>query len=236
LLGAAFNPLHGRYNHYGDPVCVGDYIYIPVEPSGGTGVGLAVAVYKTNLTFVGWGKFPESSPQISGPNLHGGRGSWLAYNPRDKLFYSSCYHTTWLHRYCIKVGPTPIDPIGNPSVVVTYDSSIQIRGEDGNPVSSFGYIQGGKFSASGKLYLTRWLENGGIFVIDPNTGKFRTKIPVAYNKSEREELEGLDILDARGKGIPSIASQLHVIMIQTEDLSNDDWYFKHFNVPDFDRL
>lgn len=219
------NPWTGTYNHYGDPVYVDGKIYVPLEPSGGSGTGAAFAVFNSDLQTYGYGKIPSESPQLSGS---GGPASWLAYNPKDKLFYSSRYHTTKLHRYQIAVTSS--------GVQVTYKDSIDIKDGSGNTVSAFGYIQGGKFSASGKLYLARWLSEGGIYVIDPNNGRYQTKVGVKYDKSSYEELEGLDIFDTTGLGIPGISSQVHVLLVQSEGLSNDDLWFKHFNVADFDKL
>jgi hypothetical protein len=222
------NPWEGTYNHFGDPVYVGGRVYVPLEPSGGNGSDNgAIGVFDSNLNAIGYAVIPSASPQVSGS---GGPASWVAYNPKDGYFYSSRYHTNKLHRYSIGVYSSA------PRVRITYKDSIQIRDGNGNAMSDFGYVQGGKFSASGKLYMTRWLANGGIFVVDPNNGRYQKFIHVNYDKSDDEELEGLDLIDLSDGRAPGISSHVHVVMIQVEGLSNDDWYFKHFTVDNFSKL
>lgn len=43
-----------------------------------------------------------------------------------------------------------------------------------------------------------------------------------------QEPEGLDFVDATGKGMPGISGQLHVIMLQNESSYPDAVYLKHY--------
>ncbi|WP_437995826.1 hypothetical protein WMF26_32020 [Sorangium sp. So ce185] len=206
------NPWHGVYNHFGDIVHVSGKIYVPLETGGGSGTGSAIGVFNTALQYYGYAVLP-------GPQ--GGSCPWIAYNPKDSLFYSSSFDTSYIDKYEITVGS---------SVSITHRGRFELRDGNGNP-TPLTRVQGGKFSSSGKLYLSQDVQGGGIVVVDPYNGRIQKRIPVVFDKNgEDEELEGLDIWDLDDGRAPGVRGHVHVLMIQNEDLSNDDWYFKHFRV------
>ncbi|WP_437620269.1 hypothetical protein [Sorangium sp. So ce1151] len=206
------NPWHGVYNHFGDIVHVNGKIYVPLETSGGSGAGAAIGVFNTALEYYGYAELP-------GPQ--GSSCPWIAYNPKDELFYSSSFDPAYVDRYKITV---------ESSVSITHEGRFELRDGNGNP-TSLTRVQGGKFSTSGKLYLSQDVQGGGIVVVDPYNGRIQKSIPVVFDREgESEELEGLDIWDLEDGSAPGVRGHVHVLMIQNEGLSNDDWYFKHFRV------
>lgn len=214
------NPWFLIYNHFGDLVHVDGKLYVALEADGGGGPGGAIGVFNTALQPIGY-------RQIPGPQ--GSSVPWIAYNPKDRLFYSSSFDTWYLDRYRISVA-------ADNTVNISHEGWVDIRDSNGNP-TFLNRVQGGKFSASGKLYLSQDIQGGGIVVIDPNNGRIQQRIPVQFDRDgEDEELEGLDIWDLEDGRAPGVRGHVHVLMVQNDTYSNDNWYFKHFRVTNPGRL
>lgn len=226
------NPFAGVYNHFGDLVHVDGKLYVALERNGGNGRDGAFAVFDTALAPYGWGKIPDDSPQLTVGA--GGFAPWIAYNPKDGLFYSSRFDSAQLHRYAIDVDGHVGH--GTPRVRITYAGSVLLRDGNGNP-TGLTRIQSGKFSASGRLYIAGDVADGGIYVVDPSDGRIQTLIDVPVDRGwKNEELEGLDLVDLGAAHAPGITSQIHVIVIENNLLRADAWSFRHFDVADFGRL
>ena len=247
------NPWMFQYNHFGDPTTTANppRLYIPLEATvaGETGKGLAVGVFDIStpgnpipmytLQYPSTAlrdAFPESS--TNNEQILAASNPWLAYNPADGYFYSSSFNPGYLEKY----------QISGRSMTWLYQVPFVDTSLQGTPLSR---IQGGKFSSNGKLYLTSDVDGGGVIVVDMDYQAFdssnglqkqyaviRSRIPVLRQSGTLwyDEIEGLDILDSDGTGMPGITGQLHVIMMQNNSLKNDAFYFKHFTVQDKSRL
>ncbi|MGH9975512.1 MAG: hypothetical protein ACRD8Z_06710 [Nitrososphaeraceae archaeon] len=90
-------------------------------------------------------------------------------------------------------------------------------------------VQGGCFSKNGHLYLTSD-DTEDIRGYSNLNGKFLGSCNVDYDKSDDEEMEGLALGHITYPD--GVSSFVHVIILDNDDLSKDDVYFKHFTVPD----
>jgi hypothetical protein len=224
------NPWQGTYNHFGDIVHVNGVVYVALESSGGSASRAAIGAFNSQLQYYGYGVLPVNPSTAPAGSDPGGSCPWVAYNPRDGLFYSSAFNPSYLNKYSITIHNDA------PRVRVTYRGSVRLYDAAGSPLS-LQRIQGGKFSASGKLYLAQDVQGGGIVVVDVYNGRLQTRIPVQFDPAgENEELEGLDIWDLEDGRAPGIRGHVHVILVQNDTFSNDNFYFKHFRVSDFLKL
>lgn len=224
------NPWQGTYNHFGDIVQVNGAIYVALESSGGSASRAAIGAFNSQLQYYGYGVLPQSPSTAPAGSDQGGSCPWVAYNPRDGLFYTSSFNPSYLNKYSIGIYSTA------PRVRVTYQGTVKLYDAAGAALT-LQRIQGGKFSASGKLYLAQDVQGGGIVVVDVYNGRLQTRIPVQFDPAgEDEELEGLDIWDLEDGRAPGIRGHIHVILVQNDILSNDNFYFKHFRVSDFLKL
>jgi hypothetical protein len=224
------NPWQGTYNHFGDIVHASGVIYVALESSGGSASRAAIGAFNSQLQYYGYGVLPQNPSTVPAGSDQGGSCPWVAYNPRDGLFYSSSFNPSYLNKYSIGIYSTA------PRVRVTYQGSVKLYDAAGAALT-LQRIQGGKFSASGKLYLAQDVQGGGIVVVDVYNGRLQTRIPVQFDPAgENEELEGLDIWDLEDGRAPGIRGHVHVILVQNDTFSNDNFYFKHFRVSDFLKL
>jgi hypothetical protein len=226
------NPFAGAYNHLGELVHVNGKLYVALERGGSSGRDGAFAVFNTALEPYGFGRIPDGSPQLTVGG--GGFAPWIAYNPKDGLFYSSRFDSAQLHRYAIAVDGHVGD--ADPRVRITYKGSVLLRDGDGNP-TGLSRMQSGKFSSAGRLYIAGDVPGGGIYVVDPDDGRIQSFIAVTIDRGwKSEELEGMDLADLGAARAPGITSQIHVIVLENNLLRADAWSFRHFAVADFARL
>jgi hypothetical protein len=243
------NPWEPDFRHMGDLDHVDGFLFVCLEDGqpGPSRPGAIGAIRTSDFAFVpGVGELPDEAGQDR-------KCPWVAFNPNDGFFYSSRSEdgVDRINRFTIDFDfATP-----EPRLVVKFAGSVPLLDENGAPFAfpSKSVVQGGAFSKRGRLYLSVHLEgcsrsecreNSGIFIVDVSTGRIHGHVAVDYdNKNENEELEGITIwdLDAEPRvheGNPDrdLWGQLHVMMIQNEDLSNDDFYFKHFRTPRPDLL
>ncbi len=212
------NPYAPGHKHFGDPVHYNGIVYVPLEVGDGNANETALGRFAaTNL-----GYYPKLPLSADSPQLHA-EFPWIAYNPKTGKFYSSAYtNATGLHEYTLT------------STVLEYERTIPLSA----PLNA---IQGGEFSPNGRLYLVANTKSGigGLISVDtsdPNRAVvLKSQLPT-WDPGDDEELEGLTVWDLDGGQAPGIAGQLHVIMIQNEDGSNDDWYFKHFRANNKDKF
>ncbi|HEX2571216.1 MAG TPA: hypothetical protein VH877_16785 [Polyangia bacterium] len=224
------NPWQGTYNHFGDIVQTSGVVYVALEASGGSASRAAFGAFNTQLQYYGYGVLPAFPSTAPAGADQGGSCPWVAYNPRDGLFYSSSFNPAYLNKYSIGIYSTA------PRVRVTYQGSVKLYDSAGTALT-LQRIQGGKFSSSGKLYLSQDVQGGGLVVIDVYDGRLQTRIPVQFDPAgENEELEGLDLWDLEDGRAPGILGHVHVILVQNDIFSNDNFYFKHFRVGDFLKL
>ena len=193
------------YNHLGDLDYHDGRLYVPVE-----GSAPAIAVFDTDLAYVTHALVPDA---VDAP--------WCAISPLDGHLYTSSFRTGDIGKYRMTW-------IGS-RLVLTRVGSVPLRDEAGRPLR-VQRVQGGAFSATGKLYLVSDVTGEGIKVFDLETGRLQAAIRVDFEHDE--ELEGIDIWDVDGAQVPGIDGQIHLQMIDHDWWSHDDFFFKHYRVTE----
>jgi hypothetical protein len=94
---------------------------------------------------------------------------------------------------------------------------------------------GAEFSNSGKLYLASDASSG-VYVMDVYNGRLQTYFAVQIDHGSGEELEGLTIWNLDNGAAPGVAGQIHVQLVDNDDLSSDDYYLKHYRASDPSKL
>jgi hypothetical protein len=210
------NPWSSTWAHMGDLVYANGKVYVPLESNGGSATHSGFGVFNSALQYYGAVELPPSPIEQQCGNC----APWIAYNPRDGLFYSSSFGPKFLYKYSISVSPVKVTLIG----------SVRLRDGNGNPIT-LDHVQGGEFSDSGKLYLVAEPDDGsgGIRVVDVNNGRVQASIGVPYTPSlpTDEELEGITIWNTDVVPGGYQVGQVHVILNDNDAISNDDLYFKH---------
>lgn len=208
------------YDHFGDPDEHNGRIYVPVEQKEDYGIPGAIAEFDTNLNYLGYAILARDN------------APWVAVDPTTGLMYTSNG----------RAGVQSVDVYsmsftnGHLSGLLKTDDR-RLWERNGQLVQPFYRIQGGAFSARGNLYLSvdGRVESAtapvGVFGFE--AGSFRREVwfDVPYDTSNDEELEGLEVRDLTGVGAPGITGQLHVVMLDNDDTTNDDLYFKHYLAP-----
>lgn len=200
--------LDAGYNHYGDLTRRNSLLYVAIDGSAGAGI----AVIQTDISrYVGWTALPglRSCP-------------WIAYNPRDDLFYVPD-GTRTLRRYAITVhGTTVTATEALPRVTLSTEITNQ---------------QGGDFSSRGVLYLSRGYKANPMAVYGVDVVNGRVYLRVAYNGSPASdwEAEGVTIWDLSAGQAPGIRGHLHLQLLDN-DPDNDDFTFAHLSAVDPSRL
>ena len=161
---------------------------------------------------------PSNSPQRAPGNF-----AWIAYNPKDGLFYSSkSDNADRLYQYAI-------------SGQIVYIGSVALT-------KVMQKVAGGAFSKNGRLYLaSNDPATGAVNVVDldpshRNVGVVLGVGHLTWDPDDGEEIEGITVVDLDDGRAPNIRGQIHVIMFQNEIHSNDDFYFKHMRVSPLDKL
>jgi hypothetical protein len=197
-------PLRG-YDHLGDLDYHDGRLYVPVE-----GLAPAIAVFDTDLNYLSHALLPEAAD-----------APWCAISPLDGHLYASSFRTS-------EVGKYRMAWIGS-RLVLTRVGSVPLRDDAGRPLR-LRRVQGGAFSATGKLYLVSDVTGEGIKVFDLESGRLQAAIRVDF--AHDEELEGIDIWDVDGAQVPGIDGQVHLQMIDHDWWSGDDFFFKHYRVAE----
>jgi hypothetical protein len=191
------------YDHYGDLSLVNGNLMVAADGP----AGCAVGVFRTtNLSLVGFKKLSTA----------GGCG-WLAYNPRDRVYYTGLPGggSNLLGRFSISVLNNEITTSQNSNLLLT---------------SSVSGIQGGEFSARGVLWV--WVGINTLplhlYAIDPNNGFIYHR--AAFNGTGTPsdwEAEGITVWDLTGGGAPNIGGHLHLQVLDNDDWSKDQFTFWH---------
>jgi hypothetical protein len=214
------NPWPTTWAHMGAPTFARQMVYVPLESNGGTATRAAFGLFDTNLQPLGTVTVPAPTSTIPDEQSGGDACPWMAYNPKDGLFYSSGFNPSWLYAYDIQVNP----------VRATFVKAVRILDTVGY-LQTLTRIQGGVFSDTGRLYLVSDDSTGSILTVDPVTGKVLGSTYVEHHPGfpEYEELQGLTIFDGDTAAAPGIVGQVHVMLLDN-DLGDDDWYLKHYRV------
>jgi hypothetical protein len=211
------------WRHPGDCDVFGGVVYVPLEPDAGFAGFNAIGRFNTaDLAYHPVMPLPENSPQRSPGNF-----PWMARNPKNGLWYSSKFDASELYVYAI-AGST-----------ITYKGTVKL------PQAIF-RIQGGEFSPSGRLFLaTDW--NTGLVSLELGLGLTPEENTVGSTAAITqwhtinwvpgdEEIEGLTVWNLDDGRAPGIRGQVHVLMIDVGEVSNDDLYFKHVRISPIDAL
>jgi hypothetical protein len=204
------------WRHPGDCDVFNGVVYVPLEPDSGFAAFNAIGRFNTsNLAYHTVIPIPENSPQRSPGNF-----PWMARNPKNGLWYSSKFDATELYVYAIS------------------GSSITYKGAVPLPQAIY-RIQGGEFSPSGRLFLaTDW--NTGLVSLELGEAIGSTAAITQWHKINwvpgDEEIEGLTVWNLDDGRAPGIRGQVHVLMLDVGEVSNDDLYFKHVRVSPVDAL
>lgn len=202
------------FRHYGDLVYVNGLIYTSMDNNGDVA---GVGVWNTNLNYIGFNYLPNW------------RGSFpfIAYNSRDGLFYTvtNASGPTTVKAYQITVW-------GN-SVTIQERRSFTLMSN----VPSNAWIQGGKISSHGNLYVTVGGGDGpsGVYMIDVVNGFVQTFF--YQYMGNIDELEGLDLWDLDADQRLGAWGQIH---FQKLDIDwpgfADDYWLAHYRVDDPSKL
>jgi len=199
--------LNAGYNHFGDLTQRSGLLYIGIDGSSGGGV----AVWSTDIRYyVGW---------VDLPGLSG--CPWIAYNPRDNLFYVPDGSRT-LRRYSIAVGSSITATEVLPRITLSADITSQ---------------QGGEFSSRGILYIARGYESNPMAVYGVDIYSGLVFLRASYNGTPASdwEGEGVTIWDLTAGQAPGISGHMHFQLLDN-DLDNDDFSFAHLTAVDPARL
>lgn len=207
FYGNPYEPLH---RHFGDIDYYNGRVYVPLERGDGTASYNAVGMFRaSDLVYYPALPMPTDSPQ----HPAGSEFPWLARNPKDGLFYSSKFNgASELYKYEITTS------------AIFYRGSVPLS-------KTLNEVQGGAFTPSGRLYVSSTSKGtravNVIELSDPARGVVVGAGDLTWDPGEHEEIEGITVWDLDDGRAPGVQGQVHVIMIQQENHSNDDWYFKH---------
>ena len=210
------------HDHFGDLDFYEGHLYVAMEKSEGAPLPPGVAVFDTNLVFIGWA-----------PLQYQAEASWCAINPLTGLLYSSNFYLD-KPIHCALHVHRPI--ITETEFKLEFVDVFPLFEVAGGP-RLMARVQGGAFSERGHLYLV--VDDGtGIVGFDMLRGRQSAYIYVDYKPSKKEELEGITIWDLDNGVAPNIIGQIHLLMIDTFTapfgLDVDDLYFKHYQVAHLD--
>ena len=204
------------WRHPGDCDVFNGLVYVPMEPGEGFAAFNAIGRFNTSdLSYHPLLLMPENSPQ-----RRGGDFPWLARNPRNGLWYSSRFDATELYVYDISAS------------AITYKGAVKLP-------QRFDHVQGGEFSPSGRLFLS--MDRGaGLVSLELGEGLGSTAaltqvLPLNWVIDD-EEIEGLTVWNLEDGRAPGIRGQVHVLMIDAYEASNDDLYFKHVRITPVEAL
>jgi hypothetical protein len=225
------------WDHLGSPDYAAGKVYVPLEHSTHGDLPYVV-VYGEDLHTIAYAQLPYPNPTREAP--------WVAINPIDGLLYTSDWNI---------VGNgtgAPVNPIRKYRIVWTSPTTVRfdlvgyqiLVDESGQPLSMF-KIGGGAFSRKGHLYLSTDLGRyescpagapavdcrGGVWAFDEN-GKRRSTTYVDYDRSARQELEGLTLWDLDDGRAPNMFGELHLMMGKADTFWYKTVFFKHYELAD----
>jgi hypothetical protein len=203
------NPYEPGHLHFGDIDYFDGIVYVALEKGDGNASYNAVGRFRaSDLAYYPALPMPLDSPQRSGAIF-----PWIARNPKDGLFYSSKFNNvTELYKYEITGG------------TIIYRGAVSLS-------KTLQEVQGGAFTPSGRLYVSSNSKaTRAVNVIDFEAATRAVVIgtgDLTWDPGDSEEIEGITVWDLDNGRAPGVRGQIHVIMLQQEIHSNDDWYFKH---------
>ncbi|MCU7877928.1 MAG: hypothetical protein KZQ84_14205 [Candidatus Thiodiazotropha sp. (ex Lucinoma borealis)] len=154
-----------------------------------------------------------------GSSPQGSSFPWCAVNPWNGLLYSS------------KFGSADGAPIKE---IFAYDPADGFKHKKTLELKSgLKRIQGGVFSNNGHLLLASD-HTFDIRCYSALNGAFRGSAAIQIDPGSGEEVEGLTIW--KGISFDGTPAEVHVILLDNDFPSGDDIYFKHYSVPDPDKL
>jgi len=183
-------------------------LYIPIEDEDHQ--RCAVGVWRTDIRYY-VGLVPLQGVVRCG---------WMAYNPKDDLFYT----TEWgnnLRRFAID--PYALKATEQPAVTLS------------TPITN---IQGGEFSSLGNLYVFKgWHESYMLlYGVDPYNGlAYYRGYVYGSGDADQWEAEGVNVWDLTDGRAPWVGGHLH-LQILDNDTDNDDFSFAHLRALDPGRL
>lgn len=227
-----------EYEHFGDLDQAGGFLFVPIDESDPNNA--VIGVFRaSDLSFVGY-KLTEQSG-----------AAWVAYNRTEGRLYSASSHVdadVGLYRYSVDLDM--LAATGNVDASIKFVDMFPLLETDGSELTQkFDSSQGGVFTPWGDLYLVNgsgntdpddepWLERGGVHVFSPSgrlssnsengSGAFNYEYHPTF--LDNEEPQGADWWIRSGSSSPGIGGQLHVIMLDNDGPSEDDLYFKHYDV------
>ena len=226
------------YNHFGDLAHYKGYLFIPLEagkhPVLENHHKPLLAVFRAStLTYVG-----------SAPLSKQTKAGWVAINPSNGLLYTSNIDLNRENR--LIAYRIDYDALSKGKVQVSFQDMKTLFDEAGNIVTIKQYMQGGAFSDDGKhLFLVNGRassdthsRDGGISVFDFETGKKVLKSTTGgtfrfeYHPGlpNLEEPEGITYWNLDNRNAPKIKGNLHVILLNNDVTSSDEFWLKHYRV------
>jgi hypothetical protein len=196
----------GLGGHVGAPSYYGGWIYVPLQHPWG------VWRIRTDLTGAQW--IPLPVPERSGM-------SWCGVNPLNGRLYTSEF-----------------DIWNNARVPIrAYDRDTLVRHPQddmllGSTPKHLDRIQGGVFTAKGRLILTRSDPNR-VFCFSSVTGHCFGALDLGDFGSTGSEVEGVGI---RTWKFGNTVAPVHIMELDNDGTTRDDLYVHSFSVPQPDRL
>ncbi len=201
--------LNAGFKHFGDLAIRGSLLYIAMDGGG----RCAIAVWQSNIAYYqGWAVVPGLS----------GCG-WVAYNPRDNLFYFNDGNNT-LRKYSITVNGSSVSiQEFLPKVTLSADLTS---------------MQGADFSSRGVLYVSRGYKENPmtVYAVDVNSGFVYQRAGWTTGNPGDWEAEGLTLWDLTGGQAPGITGHLHVQLLDNDLLDDDNLWIAHLTATDPSRL
>jgi hypothetical protein len=211
-------PFAGRYVHLGDADYRRGVLYVPLEGDRRGGPP-AIGALRSDLT-------PIGVQPLNGAEF----ASWCAVDAAGLELYTSSFDADRIQIFRIELSADHFALVFVRDLVLTRAPSEARREEAFGVVPS---IQGGALSTEGELYLSSDNPGTGILVFDASSGVFLRHIPVDYEPKfgplTNQELEGIDLFDVAGVGVPSIGGTLHALL--HEELPKRRYTMKHWGKP-----
>lgn len=223
------------YDHFGDLVHHKGYLFIPLEAEKGSNKQKPLlAVYRaSNLAYVGSAKLPRQT-----------KAGWVAINPSDGLLYTSNNNLSSANK--LIAYRVDYNALRKNKVLISYQKMKSLFDARGRTITLKRYMQGGEFSDNGKyLFLVNGRaskktpsRDGGIWVFDFKTGKkvlkssTKGRFKYEYHPGfpNGEEPEGITFWSLDNRNAPKIKGNLHVILLNNDVSSKDEFWLKHYRV------
>jgi hypothetical protein len=237
------------YDHIGDLDQWGGFLFLPLEDNKLNLLpGPVVLPDRPNAIAV----FRASDLSLVGLKVTNQANlGWLAFNRHEGMLYTSEVDVSSdlpLLRY--KVDLEWLRATGDVEGSIVHHDTFPLFERDGSTPMFLRDMQGGVFTPWGDLYIVNGREfirledavlgrvfgvhlftPGGILKDSSTNGSGRFNYEYHPGFDTFEEPEGIDWWNRSiGEASPGITGQLHVIMLDNDELSADDLYFKHYDV------